>query len=32
MSELDPLGIAGQTIEKKYVIEELIGEGGFAVV
>jgi formylglycine-generating enzyme required for sulfatase activity len=32
MSERDPLRISGQLVADKYVIEKLVGEGGFAVV
>jgi serine/threonine protein kinase len=28
----DPFGWIGQTLESKYAVEELVGEGGFAVV
>ncbi|HEX9621746.1 MAG TPA: protein kinase, partial [Polyangiaceae bacterium] len=31
-SERDPLNIVGQTVAEKYVIERLVGEGGFALV
>ncbi len=32
MPERDPLGIVGQTIADKYLVEGAVGEGGFAVV
>src|SRR5688500_5580264 len=32
MSERDPLSIVGTTVAEKYVIERMVGEGGFAVV
>ncbi|MEB2313131.1 MAG: bifunctional serine/threonine-protein kinase/formylglycine-generating enzyme family protein [Sorangiineae bacterium] len=32
MASYDPLELIGQTIADKYLIEELVGEGGFAVV
>jgi formylglycine-generating enzyme required for sulfatase activity/serine/threonine protein kinase len=32
MSGRDPLKIVGQTVAEKYVVEKLVGEGGFAVV
>jgi eukaryotic-like serine/threonine-protein kinase len=32
MSERDPLNLVGTTIAEKYVVERLVGEGGFAVV
>lgn len=32
MPDRDPLNVVGQTIADKYLIERLVGEGGFAVV
>ncbi len=32
MTERDPLNIQGQLVAEKYLIERLVGEGGFAVV
>jgi serine/threonine protein kinase len=32
MTETDPLSISGQLVAEKYRIEQLVGEGGFAVV
>ncbi|MBX3216146.1 MAG: protein kinase, partial [Labilithrix sp.] len=32
MTERDPLNITGQLIADKYQVEQLVGEGGFAVV
>ena len=32
MTGRDPLNIVGQTVAEKYVVEKLVGEGGFAVV
>lgn len=32
MTEKDPLSIVGETVADKYVVEKLVGEGGFAVV
>jgi formylglycine-generating enzyme required for sulfatase activity len=32
MAERDPLKIIGQTVADKYVVEKMVGEGGFAVV
>ena len=28
----DPLGLVGTTIDDKYIVEAVVGEGGFAVV
>ena len=30
MTGRDPLNIVGQTVAEKYVVEKLVGEGGFA--
>ncbi len=32
MAERDPLSIIGETVADKYLIEKMVGEGGFAVV
>jgi len=32
MTDRDPLNIVGQSVADKYVVEKLVGEGGFAVV
>ncbi len=32
MSERDPLNLIGQVVDEKYLVEKLVGEGGFASV
>src|SRR5215210_7145509 len=32
MAVEDPLGLVGTTVDDKYVVEGVVGEGGFAVV
>jgi hypothetical protein len=32
MAVEDPLGLVGTTVDDKYVVEGVVGEGGFAIV